>query len=188
LSSIPDPLEGVPVNYLWGIRAIEKSPFIDEPDVYCFGGFAVAWEYVKNTAWIYKAIKNTCGSLPEIIGTSSDINIYPNPSDETVNVDLTECKPLDAKLIIYYSMAQISRPESPENTQNYIDISNLNSGFYFFIIEDQGRRLIAKSTPHSSPLSRRLSNLAPLQERTLHHFSGEFSFYPDNRYCLVQCS
>jgi PKD repeat protein len=91
-------------------------------------------------------VYNTCDSLNAStinqVNSINNINIYPNPAQNNINVDFESDSQIDAKVIIRDMLGKIVAIEnvnvnSNTKTSKNIDINNLTTGGYFVTIEDK---------------------------------------------------
>ena len=80
---------------------------------------------------------------------NENVNIYPNPADDIINLELKSNISKDLSLIIFNPLGQeVERIEVNVYKNKSIDISNLNSGLYFIKISHDKtsltKRLIVK--------------------------------------------
>lgn len=83
--------------------------------------------------------------IPEIIGRSVAVNIYPNPSKEFINVDLSNFSQKEVEIYIYSTLGRIVNFIKTDIVQNYqIDISYLPKGIYMIQFRVQNEVLNGK--------------------------------------------
>ena len=76
---------------------------------------------------------------------SASINLYPNPANEYIHVDLTQLEMNVVSMqIINASGSIIKSTDFTGNTTNRIDIGDLHSGLYYMIIELENGSITSK--------------------------------------------
>lgn len=96
--------------------------------------------------WV-EVIKNPYDFVGSIKGFGNDqINIYPNPCDDIMNIDLISVDPASNKfnLRLYSTNGSLLLYEETDASTTRIDVSNLNTGIYFVEIETSKTRIIRK--------------------------------------------
>jgi len=68
----------------------------------------------------------------------SELQIYPNPASDYVNVDLTGLNGGEYEIVIYNSVGQSIKVVKTTDSLNRIDISELNEGLYFVVVKNEG--------------------------------------------------
>lgn len=82
--------------------------------------------------------------IPELINEKvfTEINVYPNPVDEILNIDLGN--EVSGKLEIYNCFGQLILNRDLNNPNNIVDLSNIIKGAYFVEIKAGAKRVIKK--------------------------------------------
>lgn len=78
-------------------------------------------------------------SVPEF--SKNDLHIYPNPSSSMVNLDMAT-KAHSIRLL--NTTGQVILQKTPRQTHTQLDISNLESGLYFIVIDSSEQRIVKK--------------------------------------------
>ena len=100
----------------------------------------------------YKVFTDLKLDKPEILNTLGfneyeianwDVNIFPNPSRDFLNITINESLSKDVKYTIMNTLGKIIYQENGPSNGTQINIENLSSGNYFIILE-QGNYLISK--------------------------------------------
>ncbi len=71
------------------------------------------------------------------LGIGPEINAFPNPADETLNISLEFPYDVNAQIVLLNSMGQIVLPIGWSQTFSYektVDVSNLGTGVYYLMI------------------------------------------------------
>lgn len=86
-------------------------------------------------------IVDECSGIGEI--EFAEVNIYPNPSQGQFAIELTNDYRNNAEIKVYSSYGVLVYDELTENTNSMsIDLSNLDSGVYYIIIENDQQRVV----------------------------------------------
>ena len=72
-----------------------------------------------------------------------DINVFPNPCREGVNVIISEYLPRDAKVVLYDAVGQRHKVQSVQTGWNTLRLDGLRAGIYFYEIRE--RDILLKS-------------------------------------------
>lgn len=106
----------------------------------------VPWTVCKaqDTNWeVPNGITGGCTVGIKEYFNSNDITVYPNPTDDKLNVEFEEAK--SYRFLIKDISGRTVRKESESRFQKTeIDFSNLNAGIYFLEIKSEGNTLIKK--------------------------------------------
>ena len=66
-----------------------------------------------------------------------DINVFPNPCREGVNVIISEYLPRDAKVVLYDAVGQRHKVQSVQTGWNTLRLDGLRAGIYLYEIWEQ---------------------------------------------------
>lgn len=70
-----------------------------------------------------------------------NINLFPNPVESQLYIEIRDYFPKDGKMIIYNEMGQKVKSVSVQGGWNHFDVPHLSSGFYFYFIFDDSYQL-----------------------------------------------
>lgn len=85
--------------------------------------------------WLFRQSKTT--SLPLSVldsqktGSNAKLKIYPNPAQQTVNIEVENSVNADSPIIIYNSIGQKIKQYTLQNNRKSINVSNWSPGIYF---------------------------------------------------------
>lgn len=118
--------------------SIENSPNLNCITVDNVTDFEQKWQYVEN--FIGKTFSTNCDNILDLEPIlESNINIYPNPSSNTLYIDGS----FQGQIIYLYTSTGYLINKLPLNSiNNKIDISNLNEGLYFLSIDSKQYQFI----------------------------------------------
>ena len=124
---------GLSNNALVANRCYVKSPFNNDNAIY-FGGFDPNSNSATNMAWIYRK-DYQINTVNEISTDKVKINIYPNPTNKILNIDIDE----EIEVInIYNKIGEICFISKNTN----IDLSELSKGIYIITIKLKSEEMI----------------------------------------------
>ncbi|MBM3428625.1 MAG: T9SS type A sorting domain-containing protein, partial [Bacteroidetes bacterium] len=72
--------------------------------------------------------------------TPTDISIYPNPAQNTVNIKMSQHNPMESLWIINTMGQKILVPFTQQKDQTQINVSHLQSGIYVICVMDQQKK------------------------------------------------
>ena len=101
-------------------------------------------------AAFYRDGSNNYSEVEKVIfaGLAGNISVYPNPTDEVLNIDLTRYKGASVDVFMYNSIGQIAHAQRIENLLDgilQVDISDKQVGNYCLRIVSKGKRDETKS-------------------------------------------
>ncbi|MGC6428991.1 MAG: T9SS type A sorting domain-containing protein [Flavobacteriales bacterium] len=109
-------------------------------DISGTNGDAGEWYYTSATAMVRLSFD------PNVVGINEfkagNINIYPNPSNGSFNLDINRTESSDLELTIQNTLGQIVYSETLSNVsklQKQINLSNLEAGIYTVTITDESK-------------------------------------------------
>ena len=79
-------------------------------------------------------------NVPEVVNNKVNMNIYPNPAVDQLNVQLSK----NADMVIYNIMGQVVRTQEGHVGGNTIDLNGLNAGVYFIGAGADTQKFIVK--------------------------------------------
>lgn len=79
-------------------------------------------------------------NVPEVVNNKVNMNIYPNPAVDQLNVQLSK----NADMVIYNIMGQVVRTQEGHVGGNTIDLNGLNAGVYFISAGADTQKFIVK--------------------------------------------
>jgi len=74
----------------------------------------------------------------------SDIKIYPNPTNNTITIELPTCDNCQTKYIIYDLSGRKVLENKITNSKNIISVSELSAGTYFIKVIDSNKTTTQK--------------------------------------------
>lgn len=87
---------------------------------------------------VYNFYPNLNYTSSQLNERSGKLNIYPNPVDNILHLQLSECG-VDALVLIYDNMGRLVKSVQIQDNQNLINISELSSGSYTMIIHSNDK-------------------------------------------------
>ncbi|HPE77235.1 MAG TPA: T9SS type A sorting domain-containing protein [Draconibacterium sp.] len=115
------------------ISDIEKGIIMKSPDGEC-------WRGTLNNAGILEFTKIACPELTSsvnfISNKSKEIVIYPNPTDNQVDIILENSENISLKLQVFDVNGSVIKSQEINQNQKSVNIQNFPSGIYLFKISD----------------------------------------------------
>ena len=119
-------------------RCYVKSPFANENALY-FGGFDPNGETATNMAWIFKKDYQST-SVSDLANQTNELNIYPNPAVNFLNVELESIACFQYEIITIFGETIIT--DNACSKQHIINISELTPNIYILRIRDKMYKFI----------------------------------------------
>jgi hypothetical protein len=133
----PNKFEIARNNYIASLQN-NRNPFIDSPQMACYINF-YDMSYNSNGGMNCTGISTVQG-----IKTNASLQVFPNPSNNTIRVQLSSNN--SGTLKIYDITGRLALNREDVADQSVIDISQLTKGSYLLIIEGDGLLATAKLT------------------------------------------
>lgn len=88
------------------------------------------WYQFDSIAYFYSPISTVALEEQRVV----DCKVYPNPASDVLQIEIGSTKNID-QILIYNTLGQIVRVKQSPQREFRIDISNLNGGYYFLVLE-----------------------------------------------------
>lgn len=133
-----------------GIITTAASSFLPDADVQFFP-LTLQGEYLVATVDFEASGSFTIGSEP-IVGVEnlsrSAINVYPNPANEFIRVQLNGANAIGAQLGIYDAAGRLVMNLTMSQQEEIVNLSQLSQGIYTVVIEKDNQRQVARFVHH----------------------------------------
>ncbi len=97
---------------------------------YCY--LATIFKSTQNNSMITLNVKSNPTSIKTTKIDNTSLNIYPNPSNGIVTIEVSNLKSLQSKVYVYNVLGKVVfEKEMVSNSNQIIDLSELNEGTYF---------------------------------------------------------
>lgn len=124
--------------------SVSKSKvFLGTLSPFTFNGsiddFAI-WDTTLTNSQILAVYNSSPLSNSKLQKDNTDFNIFPNPASSEINISLDIKK--ESKLLISNELGQIIKNIILTQDNTKIDISDLNKGIYFLLVDNKSKKLI----------------------------------------------
>lgn len=112
------------------------------------GTHTLKWEYTKD---VYSTSGSDCAWIDNVVFppttvitdvetvTEQNVNIYPNPATDVINIELGENA---SDIVIYNSLGQVIRHLAEISGTVQVNISDLDAGMYFIKINNKVEKVV----------------------------------------------